>query len=98
MSKQLIVDWVAAAVKSLHTTPDLVGESFIVTGINTSLNGANDHMVQSDTDIEHIFDSPSNIWPRNFLGVHRWRYHSGHRKSSESTCYAIMWLKTGCYK
>ena len=28
----------------------------IVTGINTSLNGADDHMVRSDTDTEHIFD------------------------------------------
>ena len=51
-SKQLIVDWVAAAVKSLYAQPDLVQKSFIVTGINTSLIGADDHMVWSDTDIE----------------------------------------------
>ena len=52
-SKQLIVDWVAAAIKSTPK-PDLVRKSFIVTGINTSLDGADDQMVRCDTDTEHI--------------------------------------------
>ena len=55
-SKQLIVDWVAAAIKSLRAKLDLVHKSFIVTGINTSLKGTDNHMVSSDTDTEHIFN------------------------------------------
>ena len=51
-----MVDWVAAAIKFLHAKSDLVHKSFIVTGINTSLNGADDHMVWSDTDIEQVFN------------------------------------------
>ena len=45
----------SAAGDILHQ-PDLVCKLFIVTDINTSLNGAIDHMVWSDTVIEHIFD------------------------------------------
>ena len=45
-----------AGVKPLHAKLDLVCKLFIVKGINTSLNGADDHMVQSDMDTEHIFD------------------------------------------
>ena len=76
LSKQLIVDWVAAAVNSLHAKLDLVHKLFIVTGINTILNDVDDHMVRSDTYTEYIFDddeflrgSPLKIslWPQKIL-------------------------------
>ena len=51
-SKQLIVYWLAAVIISLCTKRDLIRKSFIVTGINTSLNGADDHMIRSDSDID----------------------------------------------
>ena len=43
--KQLIMNWTAAGVKFLHEKPELVDNSFLNSGINSNLNGADDHMV-----------------------------------------------------
>ena len=43
-------------MKSLRDKPEFVRKSFLVTGINTNLNGADDHMVRSETYIKQIFD------------------------------------------
>lgn len=49
-SKQDVVDWVVAAVSELRGRQDLVRKSFVVTGIATSLNGAEDHLVRKEQD------------------------------------------------
>lgn len=47
-SKQLVVDWIAAAVSKLKEKPELVKKAFVVTGIANAINGAQDHLVRSD--------------------------------------------------
>ena len=46
-SKQLIVDWIPAGIKSLYETPYLVCKPFLVTCMNSNLNGADGHIIQS---------------------------------------------------
>ena len=53
-SKQLIVDWVAAGVRSLREKTELVRKSFVVMGINASLNGSDDHLIRSE-EVDAIF-------------------------------------------
>jgi len=47
-SKQLVVDWVAAAVSRLKDKPELIRKAFVVTGIANALNGAEDHLIRRD--------------------------------------------------
>ena len=35
-------------------------KSFLVTGINSNLNGADDHAIWLETDIKNIFDDEDN--------------------------------------
>ena len=53
-TKQLLVDWVAAGVQSLREKPELIRKSFVVTGINASLNGSDDHLIRSE-EVDAIF-------------------------------------------
>ena len=55
LPKHLILDLIAADM-SLHKKPDLMFESFMVTGIISNMNGANDHMIWSETDIKTVLD------------------------------------------
>ena len=47
-SKQLLVDWISAAVEKLRERTDVIRKSFIVTGISTALNCRDDHLVRRD--------------------------------------------------
>ena len=56
LSKQLVVDWIAAGLNSLCEKSDLVHRSFLAMGNNRNLTDANDHMIWLETDIAMIFD------------------------------------------
>ena len=43
-------------IKSLHEKPKLLHKPFLVTSINSKLNGADDHVIQSETITEMTFD------------------------------------------
>ena len=47
-SKQLVVDWVEAAVSKLKDKPKLIRKAFVVTGIANALNSAEDHLIKRD--------------------------------------------------
>ena len=64
-SKQLVVDWVGSALDKLRTRPDLVRKSFVVTGISSALNGADDHLVRKDEPADDASDDDSD---EEFLG------------------------------
>ncbi len=53
--KQQIVDWIVAAVNNLKEKRVLVQKSFVVTGINTKLNGCDDHLVRKDAELRAMF-------------------------------------------
>ena len=46
--KQLVVDWITSAVDKLRQKPDLIQNSFVVTGIAPAINGADDHRIRQD--------------------------------------------------
>ena len=48
---------ISVGIKSLHEKPELVCKSFLVTGSSTNFNGAEDCMIQLETDIKMIFDN-----------------------------------------
>ena len=56
LSTQLTVDWIATRIKNLCKKSQLVCEPFLVTGNNSNMNGADDHMVGSDIDLQMIFN------------------------------------------
>ena len=49
-------NWIAQLLKK----PELVHKPFLATGIDGNLNGADDLMIQSETDIEMIFDNEND--------------------------------------
>ena len=56
-SKQLIVDWIPAGVKSVCMQRLCMKNSlFLNTDININLNNSSDNMIWSETDIKIIFD------------------------------------------
>ena len=56
-SKQLIVDWITYGIKSLQEKPKLLYKSFLVTGINSNLNGTDDQMIGLEIDIKMMFNA-----------------------------------------
>ena len=55
-SKQLILDLTAAGMVPIEKL-DLMYKTFPVTGIISNLNGANDALILSETDIKMLFFS-----------------------------------------
>ena len=56
-SKQKTAFWIPGGVISPRDKPDLLGKSFLVTGVNSNLNVADDHKMRSEKDIDTIFDN-----------------------------------------
>ena len=71
-SKQLIVEWIAAGLMSLHEKFKLIYKSFLDTRIINNLNDANYHMIWSKGDIKKTFDGKDEMI---FLGLHSKIYH-----------------------
>jgi len=56
-SKQAVVDWVVVAVEKLKAQQALIRKSFVVTGIASALNGADDHHIRNDDELDGASDS-----------------------------------------
>ena len=46
-----MADWIAAGAKWLRENPEWAHKSFMLTGIDTDWNSADDYMIRSETDI-----------------------------------------------
>jgi len=67
-SKQAIVDWVVVAVEKLKAKQALITKAFVVTGIASALNGADDHRIRKDDERDGYDDSDSDSDTEDFYG------------------------------
>ena len=68
-TKQLIVNQNASGIHTLHEKIHLVHMSFLFTDINSNLNGANDHMIQSEADIGTIVNDEDGFTTNHITAV-----------------------------
>jgi len=59
-SKQLVVDWVTAAVSKLKDKLELIRKAFVVTGIANALKCAEDHLIRCD-DTSDVDCDPAEV-------------------------------------